>query len=537
MCGIASIISSDPARRVLIDRMVNDQRLRGPDNSAVWEDARCAMGHNRLSLQDLTEAGDQPMRLGDLTLVYNGEIYNHQALRAQHLAGEPIASTSDTATLLHLIAKYGVRNTLPLLRGMYAFAVWDAHAGVLVAAVDPFGVKPMYVYHNGSEFALASSSAALLNLKDTWTISAAGMARFFQLGGTDGVWKGIQRVRGGTLMQFDAVTSSLHSERRYTPTFNPNAEAELPGLLDEALQLVQVADVSVGLFLSGGVDSSLAASTCAAGAPAFHLQSDEAEHAAIVADHFGMPLHVVEGDPAEIPAAYADIALHTGEPTMGGHIPWLVSRYAADHCKAAISANGADELFFGYDRTARSPQDWRAMERHILRDADHYTASFGRAPWINYPITDLRFPYCAHTRWFELMTYIQHDLNPTLDAASMCHSLELRVPYLDHKLVEAALSLPHTWHGNKRLLRERLAALGIPDGTINRRKLGFSLAGVGADHARNVAKAVKRMHTTYGLRISPNASSRDRAYLELCCLSWTTWEDTWKHKLKNTLPA
>ncbi len=537
MCGIASIISSDPNTLDKVSAMVDVLDRRGPDSRGIKYLGNCAMGHTRLSLQDLDTTGDQPMTLGPLTLVYNGEIYNHRELRQRYLGDLAIESSGDTATLLHLIDKLGVADTLPLLRGMYAFAVWDERTQLLTCAVDPFAVKPLYIWHDGEEFACASSSAALLNLKPTWRIDARGMAKFFNLGGSDGAWKGIHRIDGGMMVTYYAALGSMRLQRWYRPTFNPDAADQLDTLITEALHQVQLADTPVGIFLSGGVDSSLAASSMAMGAPAFHLNSDEREHAAIVAQHFGLPLHVVDGDPSEIGAAYTDIALRTGEPTMGGHIPWMVSRVASDHCKAAISANGADEIFFGYDRTARIPSELPAQRAHILRDDAKYNLSCGAPDWRHFSIMDERFPWDAHSRWQELMLYIQHDLNPTLDAASMCWSLEMRVPYLDHLLVEAALSLPASFHGNKRVLRERLAELGIPDSTINRRKLGFSLSRQDANLKVHIQRAVKRMEREYGLKLKPGITGRDRAYVELCCLSWTKWMDAHQQTIATAQPA
>lgn len=538
MCGIASLISSDPSRLALVEGMVQHQASRGPDHGAVWVDGPAALGHNRLALLELSAAGDQPMHCGPLSITYNGEIYNHRELRHAYLQGRTFAGDSDTETLLHLIAVLGVKRTLPLLRGMYAFAVWHDGDKTLTMAVDPFAVKPLYWWHGRFEFACASSSAALLSLQPHWNISADGMARFFRLGGSDGVWHGIQRMHGGHMATYEHHTGRFTQERWYYPKHNPNAAEEIEGLVHHAMNQVQYADVPLGIFLSGGVDSSVAASYCGPGAIAFHLDSPEREHAATVAAHFGVPMEVVPCDPTVVVAAYKDIAERTGEPTMGGHIPWLVSRHAATKVKAAISANGADELFFGYDRipATDNAKGHEAQLRHMMRDPAAYTMDCGigifRVPQL-VPQTDT----AAHARWVELMLYVQHDLNPTLDAASMCHSLEMRVPFLDHVLVEAALSLPASFHGNKRVLREMLAQASIPDATINRPKVGFSMDRQDPALQHAIERAVRTMARTHGFVIHPNASPRDRAYLRLCALAWCTWEDTWRHRLANTNPV
>jgi asparagine synthase (glutamine-hydrolysing) len=534
MCGIASVISSDPARRAKVDSMLAVQFRRGPDHLAQVHDGVCAMAHNRLSLLDLSEAGDQPMQLGPATIVYNGEVYNHLELRRQYLGDVRFRGTSDTETLLHLFERLGVPGTLPLLRGMYAFAVWYADAQRLIMATDPFGIKPLYVWQGPGEFACASSSAALMNVVPKPRIDRAAMARFFHLGGADGVWQGVRRVNGGHILTYDHATQRTTERQWYQPTYRPDAAETIDHILTEAMDQVQLSDVPVGLFLSGGVDSSIAASRMPAGSKAFHLDSDERQHAATVAKRFGMELHVVEPDQSTILEAHADIARKTGEPTMAGHIPWLVSRTAAQHVKAAISANGADELFFGYPRTATemSVPELDKMQRHMFRSPHSFTFSEPIRPPNMDILSDPSFPDCAITRWFELRHYIQHDLNPTLDAASMCHSLEMRVPFLDHHLVEAALSLPHTWHRNKALLRDRLKAAGVPAATVDHAKLGFSMKANDPMIKRRMDKAVLYMAKEHGLHISKEATGRDRSYLTTCCLAWRVWEGEWKTTMK-----
>jgi len=527
MCGIASLISGDPTRLARLDQMLAVLHKRGPDHLAQWHGDGVAMGHTRLSLLDLSPAGDQPMQLGPWVLSYNGEIYNHLELRRQYLAHVNFHGTSDTETLLHLIAERGVTGALPLLRGMFAFAVWNSTERELTCAVDPFGIKPLYYWDGITEFGVASSSAALLKFVPTRRMDAEAMGRFFRLGGTDGVWQGINRLHGGHAISYRP--GGVHQWRWYFPAFNPNAEQELESTIHEALTQVQLAHVPVGIFLSGGVDSSLAALCMPQGSHAFHLDSPEREHAELVANMAGAQLHIVHPDQSAVVAAHLDIATRTGEPTMAGHIPWVVSRCATEYVKAAISANGADELFFGYDRTARhrTASELLRQDTHMMRSPTSCELP-GNGHWTHVDLGDPRFPACAHSRWTELMLYVQHDLNPTLDAASMCHSLELRVPYLDHKLVECALSLPHSFHGNKRVLRDLLLRSGVPASTVDHTKLGFSMAVNNPGMVARMDEAVRYMERHHGITIHRNASPRDKAYLRVCAMAWQVWEQHWK---------
>lgn len=507
------------------------QQMRGPDHSAIWgtPDSPCAMGHTRLSLVDLASTGDQPMSAMGYTISYNGEIYNHQELRARcpayHFTG-----TSDTESLLAHIVVHGLADTLPRLNGMFAFALWDERAQELHMVTDRFGIKPLYVYNHSGIVACASSSAALLHLQQQWDVDRLGVAQFFALGGsTRGVWQGITRIGGGLLISYDHKTKHQHAYRWYTPTFNPNAADELPGLIADAIRLTATADVPVGLFYSGGVDTSVVAMHMR-GAMAFHLDGAEREYAITGAAHFGLNLRLVAPAPGDVLPALKDIAAQSGEPTMAGHIPWLVAREAATAVKACISGNGADELFFGYDRTPTSmhPEALRKQHSHLYRDAKAYGSTDTPCA---VPDLDSEWPDDAWPRWKELHTYVQHDLNPTLDAASMCHGLELRVPFLDHRVVEAALSLPHSYHGNKRVLKDMLRTAGLPATFIDRPKLGFSYTTSNLAMNQYATKAWEWACTYMGWHANGPRSARDRNYLNLCAAGFRAWHSVHQHRI------
>ena len=538
MCGIAATINSEQPIAALLPHLAH----RGPDHQGVWARDGVQLAHTRLSLLDLSAAGDQPMESDQWVITYNGELYNHLQLR--HEYGLEPNGTSDTATLLALIELLGVHLVLPLLRGMWAFAAYDKFTNTLYCATDPFGIKPLHWYAEGNTVAVASTPSALLPLKPKWKLNHGGMLQFFTLGGSENVWQGIERLPGGTLLTvrhspLATQHSPLHIERWYSPTFRPNAEEVIGAVLEKAMQQVQLADVPVGLFYSGGVDSSVVASYMPKGAPAFHLAGPETEYARKGAAYYGLAFHLVEEDGTNVAEALRHMARATGEPTMAGHIPYVVSKYAAEHVKAAISANGADELFFGYDRTLEG------QDAHMLRAPDSFTLQGKLHSPGPTDIPDTYtlatqhsplatpWPECAAPRWKELMYYIQFDLNPTLDAASMAHSLEMRVPFLDQDLVECALSLPHEWHGTKRMLRKHLASTGLPTEVYERPKLGFSMAT--KDSAKHVAfqeKALAHLKKHYGFRINRRASGRDKSYLTACATGWYAFELEHQHLIE-----
>ena len=566
MCGIAAIITADIGKAP-IGAMLDTQTTRGPERKDIWADADIVMGHNRLSLVDLGPTGDQPMEGERYVLTYNGEIYNHEELRG-HCPNYRWKGSSDTETLLALIETFGVRAALPMLNGMWAFAVWDKRDRQLTVATDPFAIKPLYIYEGGSAglqpglFACASSSAALLHLQPKWEVDTAAVYRYFHLGGSDGLWEGIERMHGGEMVVWDCKEATTFNYTWYTPTYWEGATPELlTDLVKDAIRISAKADVPVGIFFSGGIDTSVIASALGAGAgpgaksiqgapvapvpapapapapapvPAFHLQSTELPFAQQGATHFGLDLHVVPIASEQV-KALKDIAQKSGEPTMAGHIPWVVSQYAAEHVKACISGNGADELFFGYPRTATKPSEVAAMDAHLFRRTSAYTPA-GRASgrWQECaPLTDPRFGFDAQQRWRELQFYIQHDLNPTLDAASMCHSLEVRVPFLDVRVVECALSMPYRVHGRKTILKKILADAGLPTAYYERDKLGFSMPNPGKEWDAYATQALAMAAKKYGFNLNGlrgyQEAGRDKGYLKAAAAGWRAWYETWQH--------
>lgn len=534
MCGIAVVLSSDPAQRARVGDMLMVQHMRGPDHFAQWHGEGVTLGHNRLSLLDLGETGDQPMEGARYVLTYNGEIYNHQELRS-HCVGYNFRGTSDTETLLALIETIGIERTLPKLNGMWAFAVWDKVERNLTMVVDQFGIKPMYWHSSGGLFACASSSAALLTLQDRWHIDAHGMAQYFNIGGGFGVWEGIDRLEGGWIATINS-NGSPDFRKWYQPTFQPHAREGLTDLIRDAIRKTATADVPVGIFFSGGIDTSIIASVHRS-ATAFHLDGPERRYAEEGAEHFGLDLRIVEPAARRTVEALTDIATKSGEPSMAGFIPWLVSDEAAQNVKACISGNGADELFFGYDRT-NTP----AQHAHMFRDQKVYGGA--NPAWPFYPLEDDRFPDCAQSRWIELMHYVQHDLNPTLDAASMCHGLEMRVPFLDVRVVEAALSLPASFHGRKRVLKEMLHAEGLPTTYTDRTKYGFSMEAVHPPMQQYRERAWAEACRIYGMQ-QPRPtrkrgaraqrgqlSGRDTAYLHAAAAGWKAWHTVYANKIR-----
>ena len=496
MCGITGTNTN------AIIPMTVFQEHRGPDNTSVLEFEGFSFGHNRLSILDLSENSNQPVDTGRYVFTYNGEIYNFKDFGNY---------ASDTLMLKVEIEKKGLTtNLLRSFNGMFSIAVWDKIERELKIAIDPFGQKPCYYYHNGNEFSFASSPGSLTCLKDKWTLDLDGLKSLFVLGSVMGersLFYGIKRLMGSQILTFKDSTVSV------SKWWDIDAEASsgMRELLFDAIDKTKVSDVPVHIFLSGGIDSSLVASRFVDG-KAIHLQSEELSYARIAAQKNNITLEVCPVDFLKS-LVLTKYASKTGDCAMSAAQPYLVSEQVQMVGKVAITANGADELFFGYPRTMNG------QLRHIFRP--------GYEPYLD----ELKSIYGMNTpREIELRCYVQHDLNKTLDFASMCNSVEVRSPFLDTRLVNAALSIPHAKHvakyGSKTILKEILLEQGYSMSFINRPKLGFSLPK--QDHSKEFDWCGRN---GFMKQDWVNWSPRDRAYINATASSFYYWYKVWKSKL------
>lgn len=386
MCGIAGIYAyrqfADPVDRDELARIRDHMTARGPDGKGEWiaEDRRVGFGHRRLSIIDLSDAGAQPMTSADRNLVvtFNGEIYNYRELRKRLEAkGRTFRSHSDTEVLLHLYAEKGdemVRD----LRGMFAFAIWDAGRRRLFLARDPYGIKPLYYCDDGATFRFASQVKALLAggavSRDP---EPAGWAGFFMLGGVPEPFTTYRDIRalpaGATLSVFiggvdgprryhsiAAAYAEAEQRAQHDPTANDRQEKIRAALLDSVSHHL-VADVPVGAFLSAGIDSGALVGlmrdagqdkieTVTLAFDEFRGEADdEAPLAAEIAQLYGTQhsTRIVTG--AEFLADLPKIIETMDQPSIDGVNTWFVSKAAAERgLKVAISGLGGDELFGGY---------------------------------------------------------------------------------------------------------------------------------------------------------------------------------------------
>ena len=402
MCGIAGFVGGEWSSKTETERtlatMAASIRHRGPDHTAVWLDAEAEVGfaHNRLAIIDVSPAGNQPMHShsGRWVIVYNGEIYNHDELRKQ-LEGEGLAPDwaghSDTETLLAAIEAWGVRKALEASVGMFALALWDRRERQLLLARDRIGEKPLYYGRQrpGAPFFFASELKALaVHPQFAGEIDREALALFLRYNNVPApfsIYRGISKLRPGCILTLDSAGGEPLVDQYWSARAVAEAGAadrleaspeectdQLEALLTRAVGQQMIADVPLGAFLSGGIDSSTVVAlmqkqssrpvrTFSIG---FHEEKyDEAKHAKAVARHLGTDHTEIYVTPKEAMAVIPRLPEIYDEPFAdSSQIPThLVSELARRHVTVALSGDGGDELFGGYSRYGLASALWRRL--------------------------------------------------------------------------------------------------------------------------------------------------------------------------------
>lgn len=523
MCGIAGITNNYEGDYNKTCVMLNHQNQRGPDFMKAETLHRISIGHNRLSILDTSEAGNQPMSSERWTLSYVGEIYNHMELR-QKLGPMHWSSHCDTLTLLNCIEHKGIDWTLQNIEGMFAFSAYDKFEQKLYLAVDHMGIKPLHWIKTNKYFAFASSPGALTHLKDKWTFDRDALNDYLALGATyQPLFSGMKKLMPGHKIVYDLNTEVVSTSSWYEPKIYQNVtEEDLIECVKESIRSVKIADVPVFMFLSGGIDSSVVASQCY-GMNAVHLASPEEKYAREVAEKYNNTFHLVHPSNYDARECLEDYSLQSGDCSMAAIIPYIVSKEVNRlGVKVAISSNGADELFAGYNRII-SDATMQSQLDHIFR----WEFAEKCSSW----------SIDAMSRRTELKTYVQFDLNKTLDFASMCHGVEIRVPYLNRKVVEMALSLSFEKHvkGNRRkvILKDFLQREGFSNEFVNRPKLGFSLYHEPVGYETLKAEGIEFLKNRFEIapKFRGQFAARDIRYYEASAAAFLCWYKVWQNKL------
>ncbi len=561
MCGIAGFAFTDPRHpvdRELLSRMTDVLRHRGPDADGFHLGPGVGLGHRRLSIIDLA-TGDQPIynETRSVAVVFNGEIYNFPELvRELEARGHTFETRSDTETIVHAYEEFGLE-FLKRLRGMFAFALWDESHRRLVLGRDRAGKKPLYYHADGERLVFASEIKALLqdpSIKRR--VSPEGLSDYFTFGvipapGT--VFQDIQQIPPGHLLVWERGRARLHEywDVVFDPTAptSPGAASEaFSALFDEAVRMRMIADVPLGAFLSGGVDSSAVVASMArqSARPVITTSvgfaertHSELEYARVVAKALGTEHHEILVTPDAI-SDLPRLVWHLDQPFADSSaLPtYYVSRAARERVTVALSGDGGDELFAGYQRrygVHRVEQRLRRLipgpvrrgvlaplarlyprsdliprplrlklvlsnlgqsfERAYFNDMSLFLDEEKRALCTPELLAQARHhdPLAGFARHFERVrgadplsrilyvdfkTWLANDILVKVDRMSMACSLEVRAPLLDHKLIEFAASLSPElkYRGpvSKYLLKRHLERR-LPGTAVHRRKQGFSL--------------------------------------------------------------
>lgn len=396
MCGIAGAYSYHPSAgqvdRSEIRRMSDQMIERGPDSDGEWwsTNGRVGLAHRRLAIQDLSDAGHQPMRsdCGRYTVIFNGEIYNYPILRSElEHQGVRFKSRSDTEILLHLYKAHGP-SFVEKLRGMFAFAIWDELSSLLFAARDPFGMKPFYYSDDGWTFKFASQVKALIAGNTiSRELDPAGVCGFYLWGNVPEphtIYRDIKALPAGTTMIIDelgprepvayfSIASELNTGREGRLT--PDQVRELvASAARETVAVHLLSDVDVGLFLSAGIDSgALLGLMDDAGAQNIRAVTlgfseyengteDESKIASQVANFYDAQHVIKKVNESEFEADLENILTHMDQPSIDGINTWFIAKAAKEAgLKVAISGLGSDEVLAGYPSFSDIPKWVKAM--------------------------------------------------------------------------------------------------------------------------------------------------------------------------------
>lgn len=546
MCGIAGILyfkEDQVTTRTKTEKVLQLLKHRGPDNQGSVHLGPLHLFHSRLSIVDTSEASNQPFlnAEGTQALVFNGEIYNYRSLQKE-LTG--LKTDGDVEVLFRLLQQKGIA-ALNMLNGFFAFAYYDQETGSLLLARDRFGVKPLYYYSDETQLIFASELKPLLELAGPQALDQDQLYSYFRLNycaGEKSIFKNVYRLPPGHSLSVrngkTSVSNWYQVKKEELPATTDKKE-ELRTLLDDAVRLRLQADVPVGTFLSGGVDSSIISALAKRHKPDLETFSigfsdehyfDETEFSELVARHIGSRHHVIklkEDDFLEHLSAFLNSIDEPFADSSAFNF-YMLSMYTRRHVKVALSGDGADELFKGYNKhkalnmtrnafvsgttallshllpagnssrngtwqnkmrqfrkfgeLAGLPQHQQQQFlasvtsdpecRNLLRQAvsDDYFQSLFQSKGV--------FTRVALKDSFDMQTVLCDDMLVKADRFSMRHGVEIRNPFLDYRVVELAMNLPESEkissRGQKLILREAFAGL-LPEAIFTRSKKGFEL--------------------------------------------------------------
>jgi len=555
VCGIAGFTHKNWAPEAgRIRAAVATLIHRGPDQQGVFESPMCSMGAARLKIIDLA-SGDQPITTddGQTTIVFNGEIYNHQILRKElEQRGHKFRTRTDTETVLHAFVEWDV-DAFAHLRGMFAVALWHEPKKRLVLARDRMGIKPLYISRYGEDLLFGSElKTVFVHPEVDRRISLNGLDCYLSLNYAPSPWtlvESIEKLPPGKWLEWR--NGVVKSDFYWTLPFGPSvqrrtiesAKEELDSLLQESVREHLLSDVPLGVWLSGGVDSSTilhyAAKASSSRLKTFSItfrgrSFDETPYASEAAAQYGTdhePFNL--GTDIDLPRAIEEFAYFSDEPSAdAGALPiWFLSKLSKTRVTVALSGEGGDELFGGYltyraNRLAESLRRFPAVSRRAAlaglqrwpvsdekisfeymlkrffegslmprsRAHVYWNGTFSdsrKRGLVNIPLpqaletilADLREHLLTNDNlapylWFDQKYFLPDDILQKVDRMSMAHAVEVRPPFLDHRIVEFMASLPAAFKikgSRQKVVLKELMKDKLPASILKRKKTGLDI--------------------------------------------------------------
>jgi asparagine synthase (glutamine-hydrolysing) len=558
MCGIAGEYYFKPSEtfdnsgEVLLRNALNAMKHRGPDDQGILSLGTCSLGHNRLKILDLSDAANQPMRdsTGRYVIVFNGEIFNHRELRIDlQEDGHSFRTTSDTEVLLQLLIR-DKEKAIAKLNGFFAFAFFDIEDHEIIIARDRFGEKPLWYYTDDKKMVFASELKGLKEFNIPRNIDVVSLSMFFQFSyipGPHSIYSGVYKLEPGHYLYASrSGVQQMEWYKSYTDTADRTDEgriiSEFRQLLNDAVKCRMQADVPVGCFLSGGMDSSVIARIASQNTHQLRTFSiaiedqpylDETPFALEVASYIGSKHEVIPISNATMRDEIATVWENLDEPFADSSsiAVSLLSRKVKEHVTVALSGDGADELLGGYNkhtalwrslhhgmaekflpyflplidilpesRTSNRGNKFRQLKRYarglnlslkgryllwaswadeqICEELLTQEVSVRKGARINMFVQDILASDFNSVLRADQKLVLTNDMLTKVDSMSMLHSLEVRPPFLDYRLVEFINSLPVSFKVDKnsrKILLQKTFAGDLPHNVFSRPKRGFEV--------------------------------------------------------------
>ena len=521
MCGIGGFFAQRAVTPDIVASMQAALAPRGPDarHAKLWE--RNGLLHARLSIIDPRPVADQPMgnERGDVWIIYNGEVYDWEGAAAELRAVAPFRTRSDTEFILRGYEAWGIEKLLARLRGMFAFGILDLARGKVFLARDRMGEKPLVYTQTNGDLAFGSTVRSVLPFVEKRELSPESIDAYLAhryIPAPRTIYRQIDRLENGHYLEFDLRSRTLAKRRYWKPEPEEGSWLEA---LDESVRMRTIADRPLGVFLSGGVDSTVIASRLAAQ----HLTNfrtytaafpgsdmDESVVAAETAKTLGFPHHAIEV-PQSIGGDFARIVAALDEPFAdpSSFPTWYLARETSQDVKVVLAGDGGDELFAGYKRVAKhlrtawraklrlpltvrpaleggklaaeASMDWRTAyslrfsgmapaQRSFLQGGDLAALTYWRAP-----DADAETPR-EQLLAIDNANYLPEYILRKSDLCTMAHGLEARAPFLDHRFVQRIMAQPDEliYTRPPKLLLQKALDARLPPDFLQRKKRGFN---------------------------------------------------------------